>query len=311
MRPPKRSTHTTTTIVIQQPRQRRPEFQASLVGLAGNVFGSRYLLAQDQVVLGRDPNQADLIIDDSGVSRRHAQIVRSDDGHTLIDLKSKNGTMLDGTLIDGPVALEDGQQVSIGKSVLKYLRLNIVELQYHDKMSRLSSTDELTSLYNRRHAWEALGQELSRAMRHDRPLSIVLFDVDHFKRVNDKFGHVAGDGCLVELARRVKTVTRREDIVARIGGEEFLAILPDTDILEGAELATRIRDVMAERNVDGADAQIPVTVSLGVSDIDELQLTHDVDDTAEPSSKLVDLFVSLADAKLYEAKHLGRNRVAV
>lgn len=299
---------TTTTIVIQTKDATRPAFQASLVGLAGNVFGSRFLLAKDRVLLGRDPAQADITIDDSGVSRVHAEIVRNEVGHVLRDLGSKNGTLLDGESV-GETVLEDGQQVSIGKSVLKYLRLNVIELQYHDKMTRLSKTDELTGLNNRRHAWEVLGTELARAARHDRPLSVVLFDVDHFKRVNDTHGHAVGDACLVEIARRVRDVVRRMDLVARIGGEEFLVVLPDSDILEAAELATRIRDVVAETPILEGNVEIPVTVSLGVADVQELQMTHGAGSNGD--EKAVELFVALADAKLYEAKHLGRNRVAV
>ncbi len=310
MQRPKRKSPTTTTIVVQPPLNRRPSFQASLVGLAGNVFGNRYLLGQEKVSLGRDPASSDITVDDSGVSRLHAEIIRTPLGHRLRDLGSKNGTMLDGDIIT-EADIKDGQQISIGKSVLKYLRLNVVELQYHDKMTRLSSTDELTGLFNRRHAWDTMEQEIARSLRHERPLSIILFDVDHFKRVNDNYGHVAGDACLVEIAKRVGTVTRREDVLARIGGEEFIAILPDCEILEAAELATRIRDVIAETPLPAPETNIPVTVSLGVTDIEELQLTHGLDGHEEMRGKVVDLFVTLADAKLYEAKHLGRNRVAV
>lgn len=299
----------TTTIVIHEDLS-RAEFQASFVGLSGTVFGQRFLLAKDDVKIGRDAEECDIVIDDSGVSRVHALVQRRRGRHRLIDMGSKNGCHVDGVRITD-FELTDGAQVSIGKSVMKYLRLNAVELKYHDKMSRRSNTDELTGLENRRSAWETVEQEIARAIRHRRPLSIVLFDIDHFKRVNDTLGHAAGDACLVGLAKRIAPACRREDTFARVGGEEFLLVLPDCEILEAAEFATRIRDLVAQEPFVYEGTVIPINVSLGVSDIEELKLSHGVDAHAGDRSRSVDLFVTLADAKLYEAKHLGRNRVAV
>lgn len=300
---------TTTTIVVNAPDQEVSAFQASLVGLSGSVFGQRFLLGRDRVILGRDPETCDVLVSDSGVSRRHAEIVRTGRGHRLVDCGSKNGTTVDGVRV-AEVELRDGQQIGVGKSVLKYLRLNVLELQYHDRMARLTNTDELTGLFNRRHAWDTLDQELARSVRHGHDLSVVIFDIDHFKRINDTLGHPIGDECLVEVARRVGAAVRREDVLARIGGEEFLVICPETDILEAAELATRIRDAVGSEGVETSRKNVGVTVSLGVADLRELQVAGGADVTADRTAA-VEALVALADAKLYEAKHMGRNRVAV
>lgn len=306
---PKRKANT-TTIVLHAELTRRPAVQASLVGLSGTVFGQRFLLAKDRVQIGRDADECDIVIDDSGVSRVHARVERTNDGHRIVDLGSKNGIHVDGVRVT-EMPLNDGSQVAVGKSVMKYLRLNAVEMDYHDKMSRRSNTDELTGIHNRRHAWEVIEQEIARSVRHNRQLSLLMFDIDHFKRINDTLGHAAGDAVLAGLAERVRQTCRREDTFARVGGEEFLIVLPDCELLEAAELATRIRDRVAAEPFEFEARSIPVTVSLGVTDLEELKLSHGVDTDADDGSRSVDLFVTLADAKLYEAKHLGRNRVAV
>ncbi|MFT6399635.1 MAG: diguanylate cyclase (GGDEF)-like protein [Bradymonadia bacterium] len=300
----------TTTIVIHDDTFQRPEFQASLVGLSGSVFGQRFPLAKDEVRIGRDLESCDIIIDDSGVSRVHARILRERGKHRLVDMGSKNGCRINGSRV-ADIELKDGDLIAIGTSVLKYLKLNAVEVDYHDKMSLRSNTDQLTGLFNRRHAWEVIDQEVARAIRHKRPLSLVLLDIDHFKRVNDTKGHAAGDACLVGLARLVAQACRREDTFARVGGEEFLIVLPDCEILEAAELATRVRDLVAGSPMAFEGETIPLTVSLGVTDLEELRLSHGVSSHAGDRTRTVDLFVTLADAKLYEAKNLGRNRVVV
>ena len=305
-----KNTNTTTIIIIDEDPSRPAEIQASLVGLSGSVFGQRFLLAKDDVKIGRDADECDIVIDDSGVSRVHATVERRRGKHRLVDMGSKNGCHVDGVRA-ADLELTDGAQVSIGKSVMKYLLLNVVELDYHDKMSKRSNTDELTGLHNRRHAWEVVEQEIARAVRHTRPLSIVLFDIDHFKRVNDTLGHATGDACLLGLAKRVAPACRREDTFARVGGEEFLLVLPGCEILEAAEFATRLRDVVASEPFTYEGATIPMTISLGVTDLEELKLSHGIQAHAGDRTRSVDLFVTLADAKLYEAKHLGRNRVAV
>lgn len=307
---PDQPTHTTTTIVLGDQFKLNRQLHGNLIGLEGKAFGHRYLLGGTRFAIGRDPS-CDIPLDDAGVSRRHAEIRRVGDHFVVSDLGSKNGTLVQGERIDER-QLCDGDLIRIGASVFKYLRLNEVELRYHDQMARLTNTDGLTGAYNRRHAWDTLEQHLARITRRGGELSLVLFDIDHFKRLNDTHGHAAGDTTLVQIVQRVQSQNRREDVLARIGGEEFLMILPDTDILEAAEVATRVRDCIARTPFDIGDGKsIPVTVSLGVTDIEEFHQAGGEALIDENRTAAADQLVALADAKLYEAKHLGRNRVAI
>lgn len=309
---------TTTTFVLGPIREPTKGLQASLVGMAGSVFSKRFLLARTRISIGR-ASDCDITIDDVGVSRRHAEVRRLGDHYVLVDCNSKNGTVVGDQRVDR-AELRDGDFIRIGEAVFKFLRMNPIERQYHDELQKLSHEDPLTGAHNRRHAWSALEQEISRTSRYGGQTSLIVFDIDHFKKLNDTWGHPAGDAVLVELVRRVKAALRRSDTLARIGGEEFLVLLPETDALEAAELATRLRDAVAASPFGIGDAgSVPVTISLGVSDFGELMQSEasesgtgrsnerDAEDLALSANR----FVALADAKLYEAKHLGRNRVAI
>jgi diguanylate cyclase (GGDEF)-like protein len=149
-------------------------------------------------------------------------------------------------------------------------------------------------VYNRRYFDLFLTNEVDRSQRFDRGLAIILLDVDHFKLYNDTFGHPAGDQALQWIARRIQQLRRRADVLARIGGEEFALILPETDLAGAQQVASRIHAAIA--NAD--DLRNPVTVSVGVS------ILYGADVAAE-------LLVQQADRALYEAKRTGRNRICV
>ena len=303
-------TLTTTTIVLGEQFKVNRLLHGNLVGLEGVAFGRRFLLGGSRVSIGRDL-ACSIALDDSGVSRHHAEIERVDTRFILRDRGSKNGTFVRGERITER-ELTDGDLVRIGGSVFKYLRLNQVELRYHDQVARLTNTDGLTGVYNRRHAWETIEQHLSRVARQGGELSAILFDVDHFKKLNDTYGHAAGDAALVELVKRVQAQTRHENVVARIGGEEFLVVLPDTGLAQAAETAERIRCSVSAHPFDlHVGEPVPVTISLGVSDLAELHSACDGCAEAAQGASGVDQLVALADAKLYEAKHGGRDRVCV
>lgn len=156
-----------------------------------------------------------------------------------------------------------------------------------------SITDPLTGLVNRRGALEAMRRETARARRHERPICIAFIDVDHFKAVNDTYGHAVGDKVLVALADVLTSSVRREDVVARWGGEEILVVLPDATLEQARQLAERAREAVASMLHDGLPS---VTVSVGVA---ELGVEADA----------IDASLAEADARLYEAKSAGRNRV--
>jgi diguanylate cyclase (GGDEF)-like protein len=159
-----------------------------------------------------------------------------------------------------------------------------------------ATRDALTGLLNRGLVLDGLARELHRADREERPLSIVVADLDHFKRVNDTHGHLAGDAALRQTADRMRSVLRGYDLIGRYGGEEFLVVLPGCDSACAAHVAERMREAVAGEPVDAAGARVTVTMSLGVAC------------ATEPGTDLFSL-IKAADEALYLAKANGRNRV--
>ena len=281
------------------------KFDACLLGLAGRDMGRRFLLAQRKISIGRS-EQADVTIDDDDASRLHCEILAHPAGVMLQDLQSTNGTKVNGQRVTQQL-LMDGDQIQIGGSVFRFTRANHVEAHYFDEMFRLTNTDPLTGAYNKRYFLSMLERELARAERYKRESALLMLDLDHFKKVNDTFGHVAGDAVLVEAAKRIGAELTSEDLLARFGGEEFVVLLDQTTLAEAALVAERIRASIAASPMLHAGATIPVTTSIGVSGLQEVA---GADDTASRMQR-VEALLTLADTKLYEAKHAGRNRVVV
>ena len=165
----------------------------------------------------------------------------------------------------------------------------------NETITQLMNTDPLTGLTNRRQLKEMLALEMSKARRHARPLSALMTDIDHFKSINDTYGHDVGDRVLIQVAQILRSTCRKEDIIARYGGEEFIAILPDSPAASAVECAERIRKAIQETAYPGVDRQ--VTASFGAT----LFLATDTEDS----------FIKRADTALYEAKNSGRNRVVL
>jgi diguanylate cyclase (GGDEF)-like protein len=171
--------------------------------------------------------------------------------------------------------------------------------QLEEALKRQAHLDYLTGLSNRRHFMEQAEVELSRAVRYDITLSILMLDIDHFKRVNDTYGHQSGDTVLRILARVCQEVLRNFDIIGRLGGEEFAVILPETDIEQTLEVAERLREVIADTEVSLPDGgKTHFTVSIGVS-------------TLSDKNSNIDSLLNQADKALYKAKESGRNMVCV
>ncbi len=190
--------------------------------------------------------------------------------------------------------------VFLGLVLSSARRLNRQVEQAQAALERQAHEDELTGLFNRRHFFARLGQELSRARRHGRWLSLVMMDLDHFKNVNDRHGHQAGDEVLRQVARRLAGHCRSHDVLARYGGEEMALILPETDVQGAASLAEKLRAAVEEMRVDlGQGLEVGITISLGAVSLDHAGLK-----TADDN-----LLVRLADQALYRAKQKGRNRV--
>ena len=246
--------------------------------------------------IGRDVQNA-IVLDYESVSRRHARLVRRDGAWWVVDNNSTNGTYVnDVPMRETP--LRNGDRIKIGDVILKYLSAGDLEAEFMSTISQMMVTDQLTQAANKRHLLDQLANELNRSMRHGRPLSLVMFDIDHFKRVNDTYGHVAGDYVLKEVSTLVRTRIRRNEVFGRYGGEEFSLLLPETHLQGAYTLAQEIRALVAGHAFVFDNVRIPVTVSLGVAQWN-------------PTIRSVDEFVQAADAKLYQAKREGRNRVAV
>jgi two-component system, cell cycle response regulator len=271
-----------------------------LVVLYGPNLGRRYPLGPDEVILGRGAD-VHIVLDADSVSRRHARVklaAESGAGFVLEDLGSTNGSYVNDRRVERAL-LKDGDIIRIGVTILKFLSGSNIEAAYHEEIYRLTILDALTSVHNKRFFLEFLEREISRSQRHATTLALVLFDVDHFKQVNDTHGHMAGDTVLKEICRRLRPRIRREDLLARYGGEEFACVLPDTT-RSGAGIFAEALRILVERDpVIYQGTRIPVTISLGVA-------VHSVDEPASTND-----LIRRADEKLYQAKRAGRNKVVV
>ncbi len=269
---------------------------ACLVIIAGAAIGEKIPLTQHRVVIGRE-SDVEICLDDSMVSRRHAELVIGPDGRSVIrDLGSRNGTFCNERRITEEV-LHDGDLIRIGGSALKFLEADSVEHLYVSVMADRAALDGLTGLFNKRTFQDHLRRAFSRCRNLHEPLSVILADVDFFKRINDQWGHPAGDYVLKEIAARLKDSFRQTDLFARCGGEELGLILPYTNGKEAAAVAERMRAGMVSLPFVFEGRTIEVTISLGVAEMVE-------------SLEDADALVARADQALYAAKRQGRDRVA-
>lgn len=280
-----------------------------LVAVSGSEIGRRYPLTEPRTTLGRSPD-AGIVIHEQGVSRFHAAVERREDGLWIHDLESTNGTIVNGVRVREQL-LEQGAQLRIGKALFKYLDRNNLETAYYDEVYRLTTIDDLTGAANRRHLFAALEKELARSIRHGRNLSLILFDIDRFKVLNDTYGHPAGDAVLTQIAGRIQPLCRDEDVFARYGGEEFAMLLPETDRPEAAAVAERMRRAVSHLPFAAEQWSLTVTISLGVSDLDEILGPDRTGAQGILAADHIQNLVRSADEKLYRAKETGRNRVIV
>ena len=272
--------------------------QACLVQIYGPSLGKRYVLDREETTIGRGEG-CEIVLELDNVSRRHCSILSKRDGVLLKDLGSTNGTYLNNREVRGETPLRSGDLVKVGSSIFKFLHggeLGSIEALYHEEIYRLTIIDGLTQIHNKRYLLEFLDREMARCHRHVRALSVLLFDLDHFKQINDTFGHLAGDYVLREMAGSIKPRIRREECFARYGGEEFALVLPESNLDTAMFVAEKLRKIVEEHEFKFEDKRIPVTFSGGVS---EMAGDHD-----NPL-----LFLKAADEKLYAAKRGGRNKV--
>jgi len=257
-------------------------------------LGKRYVLQGPKLSIGRGQENG-IVLEADSVSRRHAAFELRNGRWWVCDLGSTNGTYVNHQQVKEH-ALEKGDLVKVGDTIFKYLTGSDVEAMYHEEIYRMTIVDGLTQVHNKRFLLEALEKEIARARRYDRPLALLMFDIDHFKNINDGFGHLAGDQVLKDLAQVVVGRIRREEIVGRYGGEEFMIILPETDGKGASELAEQVRKRVEQSEFVFDKEKIPVTISVGVGALSRGNID-------------VSGFIKIADENLYRAKNEGRNRV--
>ncbi|MGE0174267.1 MAG: diguanylate cyclase [Oligoflexales bacterium] len=271
--------------------------RACLVQYNGTNLGKRYFLDTSDMVIGRAPN-ASIFINEQSVSRQHAKCSRAGDDIEIEDLGSSNGTHINDKKIANKQILRDGDIIRLGTILFKYFAHNNIENVFHDKIYRMATIDAGTQTFNKKYFLESLESEFKFSKSFDRELSLIYFDLDFFKKVNDTYGHNAGDFILKETSSLVKKAVRKDDIFCRFGGEEFVVLLPNTNAKVAYELAERIRKTVEKHAFAFDNVKIKQTLSLGVS-----QLNKDMTAPKE--------FLDDADKKLYKSKQTGRNKVTI
>lgn len=266
---------------------------ACLVVIRGSQVGRKIDL-DGELIVGRDAT-AGLCLPDGLVSRSHAKFAPDGAGIRVVDLCSTNGTFVNDQAIESRY-LDDGDQVAIGNTVFKFISRDNIEAAYHEHVYSLTRVDGLTGIHNRPSFDEALAEACGEARHSRRPLALMLFDIDHFKRCNDRYGHLAGDHVLREVAGRATQQLRSGDFLARYGGEEFALIIRELAPQAAARYADHLRGLIANEPCAYEGVTIPVTISAGLG-------------LWNMSCESPGALVELADRRLYRAKAGGRNRV--
>jgi two-component system cell cycle response regulator len=276
--------------------------RATLTVITGVDAGQVFSLDAADASVGRGL-EASMILEDAAISRLHARIVRSEDGrHAVHDLGSTNGTFVSGRRVER-APLVSGDRIQVGPNVI--LRFAITDEAEESLLRRLyesSTRDALTSAFNRKYFCERLKTEIAYAERHGTSLAVLLLDVDHFKQINDGYGHLMGDQVLRAVSHRIAGVIRREDVFARYGGEEFAVLARSGNAVDAERLAERLRVAIEHLRVPAASSVVTVTVSIGVASLAEC-LGGGGGGGGETE------LIALADTRLYKAKAAGRNRV--
>lgn len=275
----------------------RPVF----IVLDGSEVNRRYRIDKLKITIGRDVLN-DIVLHDTRCSRHHASLIYKNYEHAgdapeivLRDQKSTNGAFVNGERISEH-RLRDHDKILLGSTLFGFFLRDECELEADQRLYHLARNDALTGLLNRGVFNMEMQKEFDRAWRYGRELALVIFDIDHFKRFNDSYGHPMGDFVLQELGCIVRANIRGNDIGARYGGEEFAIILPETS-LEGALIqAERLRVAVNKHDFSKDGTTFKISVSLGIAAV-------------EPNLRHVEDLIKAADRALYQAKAEGRNCV--
>ncbi|MBL8719083.1 MAG: GGDEF domain-containing protein [Myxococcales bacterium] len=288
-----------TRVVEARRKDEQARDRPILTVTTGQEVGRVYSLGDQEVVSIGRVDTCDIRLDDDSLSREHARIATIGDSILLQDRDSTNGSFVNDERVKKVRVLEDGDRLTFGegKTVLRFALVTRVEEAQLREVWESTQKDGLTGLFNRKHLEELLDLEIARSAGGGGDLSVVMIDIDHFKKVNDNHGHPAGDAVLREVARRIGKAVRAGDAAARYGGEEMTLVLR-ADPTEALGLAERVRESIAVAPVVvGQGTLLSVTASCGVASLSE----------CTPADKPT--LMGRADARLYTAKQSGRNRV--
>jgi diguanylate cyclase (GGDEF)-like protein len=266
---------------------------ACLVVIKGDNVGHKYDIDRE-LVAGRETT-AEIHLDDGLVSRSHAKFSPDGVGVRLFDLCSTNGTFVNDKQIN-TVYLDNSDQITIGKTILKFISSNNIEAAYHEHIYSLTRFDGLTGLHNRATFDATIAHAIAKVGHSGEPLALMLFDIDHFKRCNDTYGHRAGDHVLKEVSTIVGDNAREGDFVARYGGEEFAVLIHGLAPPASARYADHIRALIEAKRFEFEGQAIVVTISAGVA-------------SWSPSIRDAGQLIELTDQRLYRAKQAGRNQI--
>ncbi|MBN1232989.1 MAG: GGDEF domain-containing protein [Candidatus Coatesbacteria bacterium] len=264
-----------------------------LIVISGVSLGQIFPLKEKRIIIGRKEG-LDIVIKDESISREHAEILFNKNLPSFIikDKGSKNGVVINGVRVKTG-NLKDGDRITLGETTLKFIYQDQLDITYYRRIAELINTDPLTGLKNRYMLESILHGEIERSYRYKEQFIIMMIDIDNFKSVNDKYGHLTGDNVLVNLAELFNTQLRSSDSVFRYGGEEFLILLPQTQKEKGFLIADRIRSLTETLKVD----KLPgFTISIGVASFPE-------------DAKTVEDLIDKADKALYKCKRTGKNKV--
>ena len=279
----------------------RGAVEANIILIAhprNEMLGSRYRLPpRGRLAIGRSSSTDISLPEVQSLSRHHARLNHLGPVVEIEDLRSTNGTFVNDRRVGKPQSLRSGDRFQVGAAHFKFLHEQDPEHAYFEAIYQLVMTDGLTQAYNRRKLDEELAREFARAQRHERPLSLILFDIDRFKDVNDNYGHLCGDFVLQEIARRTVEHLRSEQIFARAGGEEFVVVSPEMELTGSLELAEKLRSRFAAELFHYADIELLITCSFGVAAL-------------TPTMARANDLYEAADRAMYASKRGGRNRVS-
>ncbi len=270
---------------------------AALLVVGGELNGTIFDLVNSETTCGRSIENS-IQLEFQGISRQHLKVYLDGEVAAVEDCGSKNGTFLNNQKIESKSQLNKGDIIKVGSIALKYIPAGDPERIAYDKLNLEANTDQHTGCYNKAYFNKSLDLEVRKSKVTGNPLSLIIFDLDHFKKLNDNFGHDAGDYVLKEMASIVRqNGVREQDVFARYGGEEFVILLPKTNLKHSFEIAERLRKLVEDNHFKYEDKRLPVTASIGVADYRQGVATG------------TDLF-KRADNAVYKSKENGRNQVS-